>query len=64
MKVLFGELLSDLEEKGPVLSAWPNYSKLGKDKYQCRLAYRWVACWTHEAESILIDGKAPSSSAR
>ena len=55
VKVLFGELLSDLAETGPVLPTWPNYSKLGKDRYHCHLAYRWVACWTHEAESVLIE---------
>jgi len=53
--ILFGQLLTDLSEKGPVQASWPHYSKLGKDKYHCHLAYRWVACWYHEADSVLIE---------
>jgi len=53
--ILFGQLLADLTEKGPVQPAWPNYSKLGKDRYHCHLAYRWVACWYHAANSVLIE---------
>jgi len=53
--ILFGELLQDLTEKGPVLPEWPHYSKLKKNKYHCHLAYHWVACWYHEADSVQIE---------
>lgn len=52
-KFLF--LIQDLMEKGPVQAEWPNYSKLGKDKYHCHLNYSYVACWTHEKETISIE---------
>jgi hypothetical protein len=53
--ILFGALIQDLADKGPVLPEWPHYSKLGKEKYHCHLAYRWVACWYYEAESVQIE---------
>jgi hypothetical protein len=53
--ILFGELLDDLAAKGPVLPDWPHYSKLGKDKYHCHLAYRWAACWYSESGSLVIE---------
>lgn len=45
-------LVRDLELRGAALPEWPNYSKLGKNRYHCHLSYKWVACWTVE------DGKA------
>ena len=48
-------LVLDLEAKGPVLSEWPNYSKLSANKYHCHLAYHWVACWRCEKKSIIIE---------
>jgi hypothetical protein len=53
--ILFGELIQDLEQQGPVLPGWPHYSKLAKDKHHCHLAYHWVACWSFEADSVLIE---------
>jgi len=52
--------LADLEDMGPVRRNWPNYSKLGKPKggvikHHCHLDRSWVACWTHEEETILIE---------
>lgn len=38
-------LLKDLRFSGPVQGAWPNYSKLGKDRHHCHLAPKWVVCW-------------------
>ena len=51
----FGFLIQDLVEKGPLQPAWPNYSKLGKDKFHCHLNYSYVACWTHEKGTISIE---------
>jgi hypothetical protein len=55
IKILFGQLVQDLAERGPVLPKWPKYSKLGKGKYHCHLAYHWVACWYCKADSVLIE---------
>ena len=48
-------LVDDLIEKGPVQSWWPNYSKLGKNKYHCHLDRKWVACWYYEEKSLIIE---------
>lgn len=48
-------LVDDLEDKGPVQSGWPNYSKLGKEKYHCHLGRKWVACWHYEEKSLIIE---------
>ena len=53
--ILFDELIEDLAAKGPVQPEWSNHSKLGKDAYHCHLAFRWVACWYHEANSVQIE---------
>jgi len=52
---LFYQLVEDLREKGPVQPHWPNYSRLGKNEYHCHLTYRYVACWRHEEESIIVE---------
>lgn len=51
----FQALTEDLIASGLVQSGWPNYSKLGKDKYHCHLAHKWVACWTMQKGSITIE---------
>jgi len=51
----FESLVEDLKDKGPRRSEWPNFSKLGKNKYHCHLSYKWVACWFHEKKSIIIE---------
>ena len=51
----FALLTEDLKASGPVQSAWANYSKLGKDKYHCHLSHKWVACWTWEQGTIIIE---------
>ena len=48
-------LIDDLREKGPIQSGWPNYSKIGKDKYHCHLARKWVACWYYKEKSLVIE---------
>jgi len=51
----FEILVEDLESSGPEQPHWPNYSMLGKVTYHCHLDYRWVACWRHEKDSIIIE---------
>lgn len=48
-------LLKQLSMQGPIAHNWPNYSKIGKDKYHCHLKRSYVACWTCEADSIKIE---------
>lgn len=48
-------LLFDLEEYGAIRKEWPNFSSLGGNKYHCHLSYKWVACWTWEKDSIVIE---------
>ncbi len=53
---IFQALLRDLQLSGPVQPNWPNYSKLGKNRYHCHLNYKWVVCWTIEDNELrLID---------
>lgn len=47
-------LVQDLQLSGAVLSDWPNYSKLGGNRYHCHLSYKWVACWTIEDKKIKL----------
>ncbi len=51
----FKALTDDLIENGPVRAEWANFSKLGPNKYHCHLSHKWVACWYHEEESIIIE---------
>ena len=48
-------LLKDLRDLGPILSNWPNYSKLERNKYHCHLDYHWVACWKNEKKTLIIE---------
>jgi len=52
---VFRDLIIDLELKGPIQPEWPNYSKLGKNEHHCHLSHKWVACWKHENNSIVIE---------
>jgi hypothetical protein len=47
---LLQTLLRDLRRLGPFQKEWPNYSKLGGNRYHCHLSYSWVACWTLEED--------------
>jgi mRNA-degrading endonuclease RelE of RelBE toxin-antitoxin system len=51
----FTALAEQLRERGPVAHDWQNYSKLGENRYHCHLTYSYVACWTHEKETITIE---------
>jgi mRNA-degrading endonuclease RelE of RelBE toxin-antitoxin system len=31
-------LVEDLRNQGPIRSEWPNFSKLGEDRYHCHLS--------------------------
>lgn len=55
IKDKFLYLVKDLENTGPVLTHWRNYSRLGPDTYHCHLGYSWVACWRCEKQSIEIE---------
>ena len=48
-------LVEDLRDKGPVRNEWPNFSRLGQERYHGHLAYRWVACWSHKKGSMTIE---------
>lgn len=48
-------LVNDLALTGPVLPAWPNFSKLSQDEYHCHLAHKWVACWRADGGEIEIE---------
>ncbi|MBM3238896.1 hypothetical protein FJZ31_21605 [Candidatus Poribacteria bacterium] len=48
-------LVEDLRDKGPIRSDWPNFSNLGENRYHCHLAYKWVACWFCERNSMRIE---------
>jgi hypothetical protein len=48
-------LLRDLKEKGPVLPGWPSFSRLGGNRFHCHLSRKWVACWKHESDTIIIE---------
>jgi mRNA-degrading endonuclease RelE of RelBE toxin-antitoxin system len=55
IQMKLGNLLEDLQEKGPYRSEWPNYSKLSKNEYHCHLSHKWVACWNYEKNRIIIE---------
>jgi len=48
-------LVLDLEEKGPVLLKWSNFSKLSENEYHCHLTYSYVACWRNEEGKLVIE---------
>ncbi len=48
-------LIEDLKVQGPMPKGWPNLSKLSEDNYHCHLCRRWVACWSGEKGSLLIE---------
>jgi hypothetical protein len=51
---IIAALVTDLKTSGAVLPTWPNYSKLGGNRYHCHLSYKWVACWTLEDKKIKL----------
>ncbi|TVQ29291.1 MAG: hypothetical protein EA382_00365 [Spirochaetaceae bacterium] len=55
VQILFDELSEELRTSGPIRSNWPNFSKLGAEKFHCHLNYRWVACWQHTKGSVTIE---------
>lgn len=55
IQVRMANLADDLRDRGPIRSDWPNFSKLGKDRYHCHLSHGWVACWYHERNSVVIE---------
>ena len=51
----FFYLVNDLETGGPIRPEWPNYSKLSEGEYHCHLSLKWVACWRHEKNTVIIE---------
>jgi mRNA-degrading endonuclease RelE of RelBE toxin-antitoxin system len=48
-------LIEALQEKGPIQADWSNFSKLGTNQYHCHLTYRWVACWSHTKDTVIVE---------
>ena len=46
-QLTMGNLVDDLEKDGPILKAWANFGKIGKNRYHCHLTHKWVACWEY-----------------
>ena len=55
IQVKLFRLIEDLKKQGPMPKGWPNLSKLLDDNYHCHLSHKWVACWSHEKGTILIE---------
>jgi mRNA-degrading endonuclease RelE of RelBE toxin-antitoxin system len=55
VKQLLYLLVADLQAEGPIQRDWRNFSSLGEDRYHCHLTYRYVACWTHKKNEIIIE---------
>ena len=57
VRLLLSDLISDIEEKGPIRTEWKNFSDLGKNKYHCHLNYSYVACWYYDkkANAYLVE---------
>ena len=54
-KLVLARLLLDIEESGPMQPKYPDFSKLGKDKYLCHLSYHHVACWYNENGTYKVE---------
>jgi len=48
-------LIDHLEKMGPFQYEWPNFSRIGENRYHCHLSKKWVACWQCEKESLTIE---------
>ena len=51
----FAHLVTDLENQGPMPKGWQNLSKLTENNYHCHLTYSYVACWSYENGSFVIE---------
>jgi mRNA-degrading endonuclease RelE of RelBE toxin-antitoxin system len=47
--------VEQLQERGPIQPAWPNYGKLSLNRYHCHLSHDWVACWYYEKGTVEIE---------
>jgi hypothetical protein len=48
-------LLNQLAVQGTIAHNWPNYSKLGHNRYLCHFNCSYVACLTYDDSSIQIE---------
>lgn len=55
VRKLFYLLAEDLRADGPIQASWPNYSRLGQDRYHCHLTRRHVACWRCAKHSTEVE---------
>lgn len=51
----FTALAEQLRDRGPIAHDWPNYRKLGDNRYHCHLTRSYVACWKHDKGTIIIE---------
>lgn len=49
------KLLDDIADKGVERFEYPNYSKLGDNRYHCHLGYGWVACWRWKDIMLVVE---------
>ena len=52
---IFTVLVEDIKKNGAIRTNWRNFSDLGKGKYHCHLNYHWVACWTWEKGTFVVE---------
>jgi len=55
IQLTMAHLIEDLIQNGPILRNWSNFSKIGINQYHCHLAYKWVACWEYQKNTITIE---------
>ena len=55
IQIVFSLLVRDIEKNGAIRTNWKNFSDLGKGKYHCHLKYHWVACWTWEKGTFVVE---------
>jgi len=51
----FAALVGDLQMQGPMPKGWQNLSKLTGNNYHCHLTRSYVACWSYENGSFVIE---------
>ncbi len=52
------QLMSDIQQRGPIRGDWPNYSKLSDGSHHCHLKKgqpTYVAVWTEDKQTITVE---------
>jgi len=55
VKKKLANLAEDLRDNGPIQKNWSNYSKLNENNYHCHLSKKWIACWSYEKGTLIIE---------